>query len=234
MGRSKERAFEQKEKVHKHFPLPRWSHRPSGTGILPGHPCLLEQWGRSAGVCRVAGGAGSYCNQRKTGSSRWGTPCLTYRVWIFAGCVRQGAPCFFVFRPLVRDFQTCYSYILSSHDGSLRRLSPHMPENQIQFARRTIHWTLTWMDFQMQIFWCLGKSTYQFAAPMLLGLAIAGDFPDPLDFCANAQIPIWFYVAMNFWQSYFHCSRWQHPLLILDIPLSNLLLCYGIVYICTS
>ena len=152
----------------------------------------------------------------------------------FSGCVRQGAPCFFVFRPLVRDFQTCYSYILSSHDGSLRRLSPHMPENQIQFARRTIHWTLTWMDFQMQIFWCLGKSTYQFAAPMLLGLAIAGDFPDPLDFCANAQIPIWFYVAMNFWQSYFHCSRWQHPLLILDIPLSNLLLCYGIVYICTS
>ena len=146
----------------------------------------------------------------------------------------SGAPCFCVFRPLVRDFQTCYSYILSSHDGSLRRLSPHMPENQIQFARRTIHWTLTWMDFQMQIFWCLGKSTYQFAAPMLLGLAIAGDFPDPLDFCANAQIPIWFYVAMNFWQSYFHCSRWQHPLLILDIPLSNLLLCYGIVYICTS
>ena len=57
----------------------------------------------------------------------------------FSGCVRQGAPCFFVFRPLVRDFQTCYSYILSSHDGSLRRLSPHMPENQIQFARRTIH-----------------------------------------------------------------------------------------------
>ena len=69
----------------------------------------------------------------------WGTPCLTYRVWIFAGCVRVGAPCFCVFRPLVRDFQTCYSYILSSHDGSLRRLSPHMPENQIQFARRTIH-----------------------------------------------------------------------------------------------
>ena len=39
-------------------------------------------------------GAGSDCNQRKTGSSRWGTPCLTYRVWIFAGCVRVGAPCF--------------------------------------------------------------------------------------------------------------------------------------------
>ena len=45
----------------------------------------------------------------------------------------------FTFGPLIRDFQTCYSYILSSHDGSLRRLRPHMPENQIQFARRTIH-----------------------------------------------------------------------------------------------
>ena len=31
-------------------------------------------------ACRVAGGTGSYCNQRKTGSSRWGTPCCTYRV----------------------------------------------------------------------------------------------------------------------------------------------------------
>ena len=36
--------------------------------------------------------------QRKTGSSRWGTPCLTYRVWIFAGCVRVDAPCFYFFR----------------------------------------------------------------------------------------------------------------------------------------
>ena len=57
-------------------------------------------------ACRVAGGTGSYCNQRKTGSSRWGTPCLTYRVWIFAGCVRQGAPCFcFAFNLPIRDFQ---------------------------------------------------------------------------------------------------------------------------------
>ena len=45
-------------------------------------------------ACCVAGGTGSYCNQRKTGSSRRGTPCLTYRVWIFAGCVRVDAPCF--------------------------------------------------------------------------------------------------------------------------------------------
>ena len=45
-------------------------------------------------ACRMAGGTGSYCNQRKTGSSRRGTPCLTYRMWIFAGGIRQGAPCF--------------------------------------------------------------------------------------------------------------------------------------------
>ena len=33
----------------------------------------------------MAGGAGSSCKQRKTGSSRWGTPCCTYRyrIWIF-------------------------------------------------------------------------------------------------------------------------------------------------------
>ena len=36
-------------------------------------------------ACRVAGGAGSSCKQRKTGSSlRWGTPCCTYRycLWL--------------------------------------------------------------------------------------------------------------------------------------------------------
>ena len=35
--------------------------------------------------------------ERKTGSSHWGTPCCTYRyrLWLFAGCVRVGAPCFF-------------------------------------------------------------------------------------------------------------------------------------------
>ena len=33
----------------------------------------------------LAGRTGSSCRKRKTGSSRWGTPCLTYRVWIFQG-----------------------------------------------------------------------------------------------------------------------------------------------------
>ena len=48
-------------------------------------------------ACRMAGRTGSHLQQRKTGSSRWGTPCCTYRycVWIFAGCVLfRGAPCF--------------------------------------------------------------------------------------------------------------------------------------------
>ena len=36
-------------------------------------------------ACRMAGGTGSSCKQRKTGSSlRWGTPCCTYRycLWL--------------------------------------------------------------------------------------------------------------------------------------------------------
>ena len=47
-------------------------------------------------ACRVAGGAGLYLWQRKTGSSRWGTPCLTYRVWIFQGASYSGRTLFFV------------------------------------------------------------------------------------------------------------------------------------------
>ena len=50
----------------------------------------------SKAACRMAGRTGSSCKQRRAGSSRWGTPCCTYRyrMWIFAGCVRVGAPCF--------------------------------------------------------------------------------------------------------------------------------------------
>ena len=35
-------------------------------------------------ACLMTGGTGSLCNQRKTGSSRRGTPCCTYRyrMWI--------------------------------------------------------------------------------------------------------------------------------------------------------
>ena len=58
-------------------------------------------------ACRMAGGAGSHLRQRKTGSFRWGTPCCTYRcrMWILAGCVFRGAPCFcFALNLLTRDF----------------------------------------------------------------------------------------------------------------------------------
>ena len=35
-------------------------------------------------ACRMAGRIGSSCRKRKTGSSRWGTPCCTYRycLWL--------------------------------------------------------------------------------------------------------------------------------------------------------
>ena len=71
-------------------------------------------------ACRVAGGTGSHLRQRKTGSSRWGTPCLTYRMWIFAGCVFRGAPCFcFAFKFLTHGFRPpacmiCYRLVACS------------------------------------------------------------------------------------------------------------------------
>ena len=39
------------------------------------------------------------CWNSEEGSSRWGTPCCTYHscLWLLAGYVRVGAPCFFVF-----------------------------------------------------------------------------------------------------------------------------------------
>mgnify|MGYP005905361963 CR=1 FL=1 len=65
-------------------------------------------------ACRVAGGTGSYCNQRKTGSSRWGTPCCTYRscLWSLAGCVRVGAPCFCMLKLLVLVFSKSHSHFI--------------------------------------------------------------------------------------------------------------------------
>ena len=63
-------------------------------------------------ACRMAGRIGSSCRKRKTGSSRWGTPCLTYRVWIFAGCVLFGAHPVFVLNLLTRDFLPRFADIL--------------------------------------------------------------------------------------------------------------------------
>ena len=67
-------------------------------------------------ACRVAGGTGSsHRQQRETERSRRGTPCCTYRyrMWILAGCVRQGTPCFcFALNLLTRDFLPRFAGIL--------------------------------------------------------------------------------------------------------------------------
>ena len=73
-------------------------------------------------ACRVAGGTGSHPRQRKTERSRWGTPCCTYRyrMWILAGCVFRGAPCFcFAFNFLTHGFRPpacmiCYRLVAGS------------------------------------------------------------------------------------------------------------------------
>ena len=69
----------------------------------------------------MAGGTGSsYPQQRETERSRRGTPCCTYRMWIFAGCVRQDAPCFcFAFNFLTHGFRPpacmiCYRSLAGS------------------------------------------------------------------------------------------------------------------------
>ena len=89
-------------------------------GARPLHLAYARQFGRlkappglsllrcaaQTRACRVAGGAGSsYPRQRKTERSRWGTLCCTYRccLWILAGCVFRGAPCF------------CFTFNLLTH-----------------------------------------------------------------------------------------------------------------------
>ena len=57
---------------------------------LPKATCFQKR------VCRMAGRTGSHLQQRKTGSSRWGTPCCTYlcRMWIFQGASAGAHPIF--------------------------------------------------------------------------------------------------------------------------------------------
>ena len=52
----------------------------------------------------MAGGAGSSCKQRKTGSSHWGTPCCTYRyrIWIFQGASGWTHPVFTMLHHFLR------------------------------------------------------------------------------------------------------------------------------------
>ena len=79
-------------------------------------------------ACRVAGGTGSSCKQRKTGSSlRWGTPCCTYRycLWLLAGCVRRAHPVFcFALNLLAHGFQPHSSNISPGHRSESDRHSP--------------------------------------------------------------------------------------------------------------
>ena len=93
-GSPKERAFEQKEKVHKYFPYPDEVIDRLARAF---YPAILACWNSEEGQREFAAWQAEQAHisgKEKSGSSRWGTPCLTYRVWIFAGCVRVGAPCF--------------------------------------------------------------------------------------------------------------------------------------------
>ena len=76
----------------------------------------------------LAGRAGSSCpQQRKTECSRRGTPCCTYRccLWLLAGCVRVGAPCFcFALNLLAHGFRLRFSNIPSDCHSESNRHSP--------------------------------------------------------------------------------------------------------------
>ena len=76
----------------------------------------------------LAGETGSSCpQQRKTECSRRGTPCCTYRccLWLLAGCVRVGAPCFcFALNLLAHGFRLRFSNIPSDCHSESNRHSP--------------------------------------------------------------------------------------------------------------
>ena len=83
------------------FSGPKWFKKGSGFLILR---YFFVQIVQSKDSHIINSGTGSSCKQRKTGSSRWGTPCCTYRyrIWIFQGAFYSGAHpvfllCFIVF-----------------------------------------------------------------------------------------------------------------------------------------
>ena len=79
-------------------------------------------------ACRVAGGtSSSHYQQRETERSRRGTPCCTYHycLWLLAGCVRVGAPCFcFVLNLLAHGSQPHSSNIPPDCHSESNRHSP--------------------------------------------------------------------------------------------------------------
>ena len=76
----------------------------------------------------MAGGTGpSRRQQRKTECSRRGTPCCTYRccLWLLAGCVRVGAPCFcFALNLLAHGFRLRFSNIPSDCHSESNQHTP--------------------------------------------------------------------------------------------------------------
>ena len=63
------------------------------------YPAILACWNSEEGQREFAAWQAEQAHiatKEKQEVPVGGTPCLTYRVWIFAGCVRQGAPCFCV------------------------------------------------------------------------------------------------------------------------------------------
>lgn len=57
------------------------------------YPAILACWNGEEGQQEFTHVASRLMSlARKTGSSRWGTPCLHHRVWIFAAVRVRGAP----------------------------------------------------------------------------------------------------------------------------------------------
>ena len=62
------------------------------------YPAILACWNSEEGQREFAAWQAEQAHhatsKEKQSVPDGGTPCCTYRMWIFAGCVRQGAPCF--------------------------------------------------------------------------------------------------------------------------------------------
>ena len=90
------------------------------------YPAILACWNSEEGQREFAAWQAEQAHiatKEKTGSSRRGTPCLTYRVWI-AGCGPAGRHPVFAFSPLIRDFQPHFSDTPLAHRSKLALHTP--------------------------------------------------------------------------------------------------------------
>ena len=107
-------------------PLHLANARPFGRSKAPLGLLLL----RKRELALAGGTSSSHYQQRETERSRRGTPCCTYRycLWILAGCVWVGAPCFcFAFNLLSHGFQPHSSNISPGHRSES---NPHSPTDR--------------------------------------------------------------------------------------------------------